>query len=400
MAKTIELLTPQQVYDFYCDVNTYAHKQVAEIPDVEFRISKILPIFSQEEIKEVVIHSPETPLTILFSESFFNAKLETIKAKEEMKKMKTLDRATANNLDLLTKAVAKTVEESVEDLIFDDIEAKIKERFGPQYREVKWKSVDGKEIGGVVHEKFEDISEWISIGENIMLTGPAGTGKNFLARQLAEAFGLDYFQSNAIQQPYDLTGFVDANGNYNETAFYKFCKADKALFLLDEFDDCNPEALVTFNDAMSSFVMNFPNGEVVNFKENHIFVCCANTFGTGATLEYCGRNQLDAATLNRFGVVEVGYSTVIEEALCPNTELLEFIRDFRNACVEHGIKHVVSYRDINRLYKKITNYPKSSLEDTLKQGLTRNLEPNDLSTIADYLGDNKYAKAIRKLSRR
>jgi hypothetical protein len=47
-------------------------------------------------------------------------------------------------------------------------------------------------------------------------------------------------------------------------------------------------------------------------------VCAAaNTYGTGADALYVGRNQLDAATLDRFYVVEMDYDRKLEAKLAP-----------------------------------------------------------------------------------
>jgi hypothetical protein len=58
--------------------------------------------------------------------------------------------------------------------------------------------------------------------------------------------------------------------------------------------------------------MTFPNGETVKASDDFLLLAGANTRGTGATREYCGRQRLDAATLARFCMIEFPYDESLE----------------------------------------------------------------------------------------
>ncbi len=236
----------------------------------------------------------------------------------------------------------------------------------------------GETFDEVTHEKFETVCKYVIYNLPVMLVGPAGTGKNHLCKQVADFLKLDFYFANAVTQEHKLTGFIDANGVFHETQFYKAFK-NGGLFMFDELDASDPEVLVAFNAALANGYFDFPTGRV-DAHEDFRVIAAANTTGNGASYEYVGRNQIDAATLNRFGVIEIGYSETIENSLTADSDLLMFIREFRKACDDFGITHVTSYRDITRcsVLKKAIG-----LKDALKTGLIRNLERDDINMLVN-----------------
>ena len=125
--------------------------------------------------------------------------------------------------------------------------------------------------------------------------------------------------------------------------------------------------------------MDFPTGRVYA-HENFRVVAAANTFGTGASYEYTGRTQLDAATLDRFAPIYIDYDERIENALTDDVGLLEFIRTFRKACNEYGIHHIASYRAIQRCDKFANTL---GIAEALKVGLIKNLEQDDMNMMVN-----------------
>ena len=248
----------------------------------------------------------------------------------------------------------------------------------------------------VTHDKFDEILKFVAMDEPVMLVGNAGTGKNVIASQVAKALGLEFYFSNAITQEYKLTGFVDAMGNYQKTQFYDaFTKG--GLFLLDEMDASIPEALIILNCAIANRYFDFPKvGRVYAHKDFRV-IACANTYGTGASTEYVGRNQLDGASLNRFALVEVGYDPRIEEfSAHGNKDVLEFCRNFRKACDNNGTHTIVSYRDISRLAKMIDG-AKLDVKSALRSCVIKGLENDSLRMIYDTMEDCEYKKILKEL---
>jgi cobaltochelatase CobS len=92
------------------------------------------------------------------------------------------------------------------------------------------------------------------------------------------------------------------------------------VFNLDEIDHANPNVLGVLNSALANKQMAFPDGMVTR-HDNFIVVASGNTFGTGATAQYVGANPIDAATKDRFAVMEIHYDEAIEDAMVASVGL-------------------------------------------------------------------------------
>ena len=295
---------------------------------------------------------------------------------------------------MLLNVLAEQSVEKVLEVAKPMLDTHIKEKFGflPQVHEIVLPEKK-KEMQGVFHEKFDTVLKLVNASIPVFLTGAAGTGKNVLCKQVAEALDLEFYFSNAVTQEYKLTGFIDANGKYHETQFYQaFTKG--GLFMLDEMDGSIPEVLIILNAALANRYFDFPTGRV-EAHENFRVIAAGNTYGTGADIEYSGRYQLDAASLDRFALVEIDYSPAIEQAIANgNTELLEFVQGFRKAVKKAGIKHLVTYRSLERLSKLEGVLGK---KEALEISLVKHLHTDDKRIIKQELSyivnsNNSYFK--------
>ena len=168
---------------------------------------------------------------------------------------------------------------------------------------------------GRQHERFPLLLQVLACGLNVLLVGPAGTGKTTAARKAAEALGLSFSCLSVGPQTSksDLLGFVDAGGTYRESLFVSAYR-DGGVFLLDEIDAGNAGVLTVLNAALAGDVMATPAGMVAR-SPRFLAVAGANTYGQGASRQYVGRNQLDAATLDRFAVLDWPVDEGLEAAL-------------------------------------------------------------------------------------
>ena len=73
-------------------------------------------------------------------------------------------------------------------------------------------------------------------------------------------------------------------------------------------------------------------------------IAAANTFGRGADRQYVGRNQLDAASLDRFIVVNMDYDNVLERALAGNRDWTKRVQRIRREIQKQQVRHIVSPR--------------------------------------------------------
>jgi hypothetical protein len=198
-----------------------------------------------------------------------------------------------------------------------------------------------------VHKDYKLVMEVIAAGVNIAAVGPAGSGKSTMFKQIAEDLGLDYYTMSQPQQEHKVLGYMDANGGYHSTPFRDAFEKG-GLVVVEEFDGSNPKALLACNNATANDTCDFPDGMVTRHPD---FVCvmAGNTYGTGASRQYVGRSQIDAATLDRFAFIEIGYDEGIERqaALSFNPEAgvwVDTVQSFRSRVEAAGIKHIVSPR--------------------------------------------------------
>lgn len=299
-------------------------------------------------------------------------------------------------IQLISKTQAEKIENDIMGQVQNEVRNFIKNEYGAIERKITT-VIDGKkaEVEGVQHEKFETVLKFVANNEPVFLTGPAGSGKNVLCKQVAQALGLKFYFTNAVTQEYKLTGFTDANGRYQETQFYK-AFTQGGVFMLDEMDASIPEVLIILNAAIANRYFDFP--APIGYKEAHPdfrVIAAGNTTGNGADFSYVGRNQLDAASLDRFAVVEIDYSPTIENAVTlGDTELCDFCRAFRKEAAKAGCMVIVSYRGMGRLAKMLNIM---TIEEALKTCLIKGLEKDSVQIITNELPQSKYKKALENI---
>lgn len=209
----------------------------------------------------------------------------------------------------------------------------------------------GKKIEGVQHRDFETLLKIVIAGQPVVLVGPAGTGKSHAAEAVATALDMEFYAMSVGAQTSksDLIGYMDANKNYQSTAFRKAYE-EGGLFLLDEIDAGNSNVLIQLNAALANGYMSFPD-QMIRRNEKFRFVASANTFGTGANRQYVGRNQLDAATLDRFAFLQWNIDPRVEESLAMGKygpAWLSCVRLARKFVDEQDMRIVVSPRATQR----------------------------------------------------
>lgn len=249
----------------------------------------------------------------------------------------------------------------------DEAVKRVEESGGGACKIVEYHTARGvykSEKNEVSHAKIETVTKAVEAGIGVYLYGPAGTGKSYLARQVAKRLGLDYYEDSKIENVFDLKGFIDADGHYIETAFYKAYTRGGLLFL-DELDASTPAALTCINNAIANKGFTFPN----DYKEKHPdfrLIAAGNTIGHGAArdkygIEYCARNTLDAATLTRFPLkIECDYSEEIERYLTypyigeKSTSLIAFAHALRAATAATNVQCTCCYREIETIAKLLS----------------------------------------------
>lgn len=245
---------------------------------------------------------------------------------------------------------------------------------------------------------FDEICDYVSDGQPVYLYGAAGCGKSHTAEQVANALGLDFYTQSQVLFAHDVKGYGDANGNFQETPFFKaFTKG--GLFFIDEMDASAPEALVVLNTAIANRMYDFPVVGNVKAHENFRIIAAGNTALTGADTEYTARAVQDASTINRFSFFEMSYDKAIELPIMAKGDevLYNFISDLRNAIKETRIQLCVSYRQTATLAtEKATKYGR---DKALMRNVFGGRETDEIRILHEALinKSNVWAKAMQSL---
>ena len=212
---------------------------------------------------------------------------------------------------------------------------------------------------------------------NIMLVGPAGTGKTAMAHQIAKALfeaspdlgGFRNKSDPALKRativschgdmmPSDIVGPMVPNVSTGEEHYRRslatFIYENGGVLVLDEFDTLPTESAVSLNSALASTEWLLPNGETIIRSPDFVCVAICNTFGEGRDNQYNSRNKIDSATLNRFasGYVVIDYCPQIEKAICPDKRIRETLQEVRGRMVDCGIERIISYRELQNCYSE------------------------------------------------
>lgn len=255
------------------------------------------------------------------------------------------------------------------------------------------------------HNNYNKLKLCVKSGIIPMIVGPAGTGKSTAAEQLSRDLGVDFYMANRIQNTFELVGFVNAAGEYVTTQFYE-AYTKGGIFLFDEVDASSPEALVTINAAIAQGYMAFPgHPTALPMHENFKAICAGNTFGTGSTLQYTGRNKLDAATLDRFMIIEWDYDKVLEDKIIKDKNLLSICWALRVASPGIDKSIIISTRGIITLEKMLDANKEInafSIKDLFRQKFFENVSKANIKKIYNAINDeckeNIYLKYIGELS--
>ena len=213
-------------------------------------------------------------------------------------------------------------------------------------------------VDGFVHEKFALVCKLAATGLPILLFGPAGTGKTHLAKQVAEALKRP-FTYNSMSEGVTESHLVGRNLPQPDGSFKFECSPfvktyeSGGVHLFDELDSADANVMTFLNAALANGHLSVPQaGRIFDKHKDTVLICAANTYGTGATRTYVGRNQLDAATLDRFActTVEVGYDRALEESIARgilgDTDFLKRLWAVRDVIDKNHLRRIMSTRTV------------------------------------------------------
>ena len=149
-------------------------------------------------------------------------------------------------------------------------------------------------------------------GKNIMMVGPAGSGKTLAAKALVN--GLDrpdfYFNLGATQDPRatpigNVQFDKEKGTHFSESLFVKAIQTENAVILMDELSRAHPDAwniLMTVLDYGQRYLrLDESEGqETIKVADGVTFVATANIGN-----EYTSTRVMDKALIDRFTIIEI-----------------------------------------------------------------------------------------------
>jgi cobaltochelatase CobS len=170
-------------------------------------------------------------------------------------------------------------------------------------------------LQGDSHRVLPEVLTALHARCHVLLVGTAGTGKSMLAKQAAEALGLE-FQALSVGPTTPMSkvfGYFDAHGHYHDTPFRRAFEHG-GVMLLDELDNGHPGLLAELNQALALGTCAFADG-MVDAHPDFRLIATGNTYGSGGDRTFVGRQALDAATLDRFIVIDVPIDPELEKRI-------------------------------------------------------------------------------------
>lgn len=265
--------------------------------------------------------------------------------------------------------------------VWPDIEPIIEARINVLRAELIAKGVANLEIhiadkpkielaGEHLHPCATEALAAVGRGEDLFLVGPPGSGKTYLAEQIARMLGYETAMISFNEQTMtsDIFGryIVNDKGGmeWHDGPVPAAFRRGKTIIIMDEVDRANPNTVDGLNSALANRRCNLPQRRETLRCDDVVFVACANAYAADAT--NTSSNTLAASFYDRFWRMEVGYDKGLEERfLSFNMPLLTKLWAIRDAIAEHKLRRHVSTRFVIRAAKASKAGMKN--DDVIKQ---------------------------------
>lgn len=243
------------------------------------------------------------------------------------------------------------------------------------------------------HAQLPEMLYWLNARDvngyrhAVLLFGKPGTSKSYSAHQAAGALALSFglISLNPQTPESRLFGYKDAGGSYHRTTF-RDAYEKGGIYLIDEIDNASDSLLTSLNSSLANGHGAFPDGMIARHM-NFVCIATANTPGRGGDVNHAGRRPLDAATINRFVVIEWRNDDELEarlvHAINPKkigAGWLAWVRKVRAYCDDHHPRVIVSPRSSMMGARALVDSP-FTLEQIADQTLFKGLDKDTRAKI-------------------
>ena len=176
------------------------------------------------------------------------------------------------------------------------------------------------------HYKYDEVYKLVKANIPVLLTGEKGSGKTTLAMNVTKGLGLNFYSMSMTRQTTlsHILGFMNVNGIYIPSLLRNAAENGGAM-LLDEMDASDPNVLLCLNTIENGYI-TFPD-KIIQLHEDFRLLSTSNPQDNHK--DYNGRAKLDAATLDRFDMIDIERDDSLEKTLVdPQTHVhISLIRE-------------------------------------------------------------------------
>lgn len=245
-------------------------------------------------------------------------------------------------------------------------------------------------------------------GQLIYLWGPPGVGKSFFPMDLARVLDIPIIIIQAVSMPEVLIGCLDINGEVQRTKFNQAIQKP-CIVIFEEVDSWNGKTREALMPFFANGAITFDDGTTIHRHPKCLIFGTGNTNMAGPTKEHPNRERIDQAFADRWRFHHVTYSRAtarrILKSKYPDLEevndLLDFGDDYEHARAQVGAGIPWAYRPMERIADDLVHDDGESLEDILRDNLTKGMLSKDtLIRIADLMtSSNRFSDAFKRLKR-
>lgn len=199
---------------------------------------------------------------------------------------------------------------------------------------------------------MRDAKSILSLGKNLLLKGPTGSGKTRLAEDLTDYFNQEMFSINcSVDVDIEaLLGFktIDYVDGKQEIVFIdgpviRAMKQGSVLYI-DEINMAKPEVLPILNAALDyrRTITNPLTGDTHEADDDFNVIAAIN-------VGYVGTMPMNEALLNRFNVIEIGYvskdalkSVLSNQSIQKDEDILDALTAFHQDLVTMTVQGQIS----------------------------------------------------------